>query len=78
LHESAGQYPTGAEPGPEAGAREIYETATLAYLEHAQGLFKKMGELASLNILSEDVMLQDARKTSDDHHAQQSRPVMRR
>ena len=61
LHESAAHIQRMRSQGQ--GAREIYETATLAHLEHVQGLLKKMGELASLNILSEDVMLQDARKT---------------
>jgi methyl-accepting chemotaxis protein len=63
LHESAAHIQRVRSKGQMEGAREIYETSTLAHLEHVQGLLKKMGELASKNILSEDVMLQDAGKT---------------
>jgi methyl-accepting chemotaxis protein len=63
LHESAAHIQRVRSQGQVQGAREIYETATIAHLEHVQGLLKKMGELASRHILSEDVMLQDARKT---------------
>jgi methyl-accepting chemotaxis protein len=63
LHESAAHIQRVRSLGQMEGAHEIYETATLAHLEHVQGSLKKMGDLASKNILSEDVMLQDARKT---------------
>ncbi len=63
LHESAASIQRVRSQGQMDGARAIYEASTLAHLEHVQALLKKMGELASLNILSEDVMLQDARRT---------------
>jgi len=63
LHESAVHIQRVRSQNVTQGAREIYESSTLAHLEHVQGLLKKMGEMASKHILSEDVMLQDARKT---------------
>jgi methyl-accepting chemotaxis protein len=63
LHESAAHIQRVRSQGQMQGAREIYETSTLAHFEHVQGLLKKMNELAGRNVLSKDVMLQDAGRT---------------
>ncbi len=63
LHESAAHIQRVRSQGQSEEAREIYKASTLTHLEHVQTLLKKTCELASRNILSEDVMLQDALRT---------------